>query len=112
GDDAFKLHDTYGFPIDLTLEMAAEQGLEVDADGFRRLMTEQRQRAKEDARSRKSGAADLSAYRTVLDSSGRSEFTGYREIERAARVNALLAGGEAVAAAGEGAEVEVVLDAT
>src|SRR5678815_3799604 len=49
GDKAFQLHDTFGFPIDLTLEMAEEQGLEVDRDGFRRLMTEQRDRAKADA---------------------------------------------------------------
>ena len=49
GDQAFPLHDTYGFPIDLTLEMAAEQGLTVDEEGFRRLMAEQRDRAKADA---------------------------------------------------------------
>ena len=67
GDQAFQLHDTYGFPIDLTLEMAAEQGLTVDEDGFRRLMAEQRTRAKADAPARKTGHADLSAYRPVLD---------------------------------------------
>ena len=53
GDKAFRLHDTYGFPIDLTLEMAAEQGLSVDEEGFRRLMAEQRERAKADAKSKK-----------------------------------------------------------
>ena len=53
---AFALHDTYGFPIDLTLEMAAEQGLSVDEEGFRRLMTEQRERAKADARAKKGAA--------------------------------------------------------
>src|ERR687890_720476 len=53
GQQAFALHDTYGFPIDLTLEMAAEQGLHVDEVGFRRLMTEQRDRAKADAKAKK-----------------------------------------------------------
>ncbi len=77
GDKAFLLHDTWGFPIDLTLEMAAEQGLSVDEDGFRRLMKEQRERAKADAQSKKSGHADLSAYREVADKSGATEFTGY-----------------------------------
>ncbi len=65
GDKAFQLHDTYGFPIDLTLEIAAEQGLTVDQDGFRRLMADQRSRAKADAQARKTGHVDLSAYRSV-----------------------------------------------
>ncbi|MFI7160799.1 alanine--tRNA ligase-related protein, partial [Micromonospora chalcea] len=63
GDKAFQLHDTYGFPIDLTLEIAAEQGLQVDAEGFRRLMADQRSRAKADAQARKTGHTDVSAYR-------------------------------------------------
>jgi alanyl-tRNA synthetase len=112
GHQAFQLHDTYGFPIDLTLEMAAEQGLSVDEQGFRRLMAEQRDRAKADARARKTGGADVSAYRAVLDGAGASRFTGYVEAEREATVTGLLARGQALAEAGEGAEVEVVLDAT
>src|SRR6266540_58927 len=79
GDKAFQLHDTYGFPIDLTLEIAAEQGLSVDEDGFRRLMTEQRRRAKADAAARKTGHADLSVYRSALDAGGPVEFTGYQQ---------------------------------
>src|SRR3954452_2486969 len=67
GDKAFQLHDTYGFPIDLTLEIAAEQGLDVDQDGFRRLMADQRARAKADPAAPKTGHAGLSAYRGVLD---------------------------------------------
>src|SRR5699024_5498795 len=55
GDRAFQLHDTYGFPIDLTLEMAEEQGLTVDREGFTRLMQEQRDRAKADAKAKKVG---------------------------------------------------------
>jgi alanyl-tRNA synthetase len=112
GDKAFQLHDTYGFPIDLTLEIAAEQGLRVDEDGFRRLMAEQRKRAKADAQARKTGHADLSAYRSALDAGGPVEFTGYSEVTRESRVRSLLAGSGAVKAATVGDEVEVVLDTT
>jgi len=67
GADAFQLHDTYGFPIDLTLEMAAEQGLAVDGEGFRRLMAEQRAMAKADAQAKKTAHVDLSAYRIIQE---------------------------------------------
>ena len=76
GDKAFALHDTHGFPIELTLEMAAEQGLSVDEDGFRRLMGEQKERAKADARARKEGLTPQTAYRAVLDRSGASRLHG------------------------------------
>jgi alanyl-tRNA synthetase len=112
GSQAFQLHDTYGFPIDLTLEIAQEQGLEVDQDGFRRLMTDQRTRAKADAKARKTGHADLSAYRTVLDAGGPVEFTGYAEVTRESRVRALIGDGGSVEVAGEGDFVELVLDTT
>jgi alanyl-tRNA synthetase len=112
GDKAFQLHDTYGFPIDLTLEMAAEQGLKVDEEGFRRLMGEQRQRAKADAAARKTGHGDASAYRAVLEDHGRTDFLGYDQLGSEARVVGLLVGGIAVPAAPAGAEVEVVLDRT
>jgi alanyl-tRNA synthetase len=110
GDKAFQLHDTYGFPIDLTLEMAAEQGLTVDEDGFRRLMTEQRDRAKRDAAERKTGHHDASAYRAVLDSHGRTTFLGYTDLAVEATVVGLVRDGVSVPAAGEGSEVEVILD--
>ncbi len=112
GDQAFQLHDTYGFPIDLTLEIAQEQGLEVDQAGFRRLMADQRTRAKADAAARKTGHADLSAYRSALDAGGPVEFTGYQEITRESRVRALIGGGGRVEVAGEGDFVELVLDTT
>jgi alanyl-tRNA synthetase len=112
GDKAFALHDTYGFPIDLTLEIAAEQGLSVDQEEFARLMTEQRHRAKADAQARKTGHADLSAYREVLEAGGKVEFTGYHEVSRETRIRALLSGGNGLAAAEEGETVELVLDAT
>ena len=112
GAQAFQLHDTYGFPIDLTLEIAQEQGLEVDQEGFRRLMSDQRSRAKADAAARKTGHADLSAYRSVLDNGGPVEFTGYQEVTRESRVRALLGDHGRLEVAGEGDYVELVLDAT
>jgi alanyl-tRNA synthetase len=112
GDKAFLLHDTWGFPIDLTLEMAAEQGLSVDEEGFRRLMKEQRERAKADARAKKQGHADLSAYREVADRSGSTVFTGYTDTEGEATVVGLLVDGVPSPAAQEGDEVEIVLDRT
>jgi len=112
GAQAFQLHDTYGFPIDLTLEIAQEQGLEVDQDSFRRLMAEQRTRAKADAKARKTGHADLSAYRGALDVGGPVEFTGYQEVSRESRIRALIGDGGRIEAAGEGDLVELVLDTT
>ena len=112
GDRAFQLHDTYGFPIDLTLEMAAEQGIEVDRAGFTRLMLEQRERAQADSRAKKLGHADVSAYRDVLDAGGATTFTGYDEVLSESRVVGLLVGGTAAPAAREGDEVELVLDRT
>ena len=112
GDTAFALHDTYGFPIDLTVEMAAESGLDVDEAGFRRLMDEQRQRAKADSRAKKTGGADVSAYRGVLDTAGPSTFTGYDEIAGEGQVRALLRDGVQTDAAAQGEQVEVVLDRT
>jgi alanyl-tRNA synthetase len=76
---AFQLHDTYGFPIELTLEMAAEQGLSVDEPGFRRLMQEQKDRAKADAKSKKAGAQAVEIYRE-LRALGATPFTGYTEL--------------------------------
>jgi len=112
GSQAFQLHDTYGFPIDLTLEMAAEQGLEVDEPEFRRLMSEQRERAKADAAGKKTGNADISAFAQILDTSGRVVFTGYDEVAGDATVTGLLVNGASVPSAGAGAEVDVVLDRT
>jgi alanyl-tRNA synthetase len=113
GEQAFALHDTYGFPIDLTLEMAEEQGVRVDQDGFRRLMNEQRDRAKADARSKKSAHGDTSAYRFVADSLGRAvEFTGYSETVSEARIAGMLIDGVSVASAHAGDEIELVLDRT
>ncbi|NJP33839.1 alanine--tRNA ligase [Micromonospora thermarum] len=112
GEKAFQLHDTYGFPIDLTLEIAAEQGLQVDAEGFRRLMADQRARAKADAQARKTGHTDLSSYRAVLDEGGPVTFTGYHEVSRESTVRAVLGAEGPRRAAVEGDTIELVLDAT
>ena len=112
GDQAFALHDTYGFPIDLTLEMAAEQGLSVDEDGFRRLMQQQRERAKADSQARKAGVAAVTAYRDILQSGGTTTFTGYTETITESQVIGIVKDGETVPAARVGDHVEVVLNRT
>ncbi|MEU7765015.1 alanine--tRNA ligase [Nocardia sp. NPDC049190] len=110
GDKAFQLHDTYGFPIDITMEMAAEAGLSVDETGFRKLMEEQRARAKADAVRRKTGGqGDSGVYRDLL-ALGSTEFTGYTELESEAVVRGLVRDGERIPAATEGEIVEIVLD--
>ena len=112
GAQAFQLHDTYGFPIDLTLEMSAEQGLSVDEEGFRRLMAEQRDRAKRDAAEKKTGNADISAFAEMLERSGAVTFTGYDQVSGEATVLGLLVNGIPVPSAGAGTELNVVLDRT
>jgi alanyl-tRNA synthetase len=112
GAQAFQLHDTYGFPIDLTLEMASEQGLSVDEDGFRRLMAEQKDRARRDAAEKKTGNVDISVFADLLERSGSVAFTGYDQISGEATVLGLLVDGVPVNAAGAGTELDVVLDRT
>ena len=113
GTDAFTLHDTYGFPFELTLEMAAEAGLSVDEEGFRGLMAEQRQRAKADAAARKQAHSDLSEYRELVDA-GPTEFTGFDELTSEARILGIFVDGKRVPVVGHGAQeadrIELVLD--
>ncbi|BBZ44709.1 alanine--tRNA ligase [Mycobacterium parmense] len=115
GSDAFTLHDTYGFPIELTLEMASEAGLQVDEIGFRELMAEQRRRAKADAAARKHAHADLTAYRELVDA-GPTEFTGFDELSSEARILGIFVDGKRVPVVAHGADgaqrVEMVLDRT
>jgi alanyl-tRNA synthetase len=117
GTDAFTLHDTYGFPIELTLEMAAESGLSVDEEGFRGLMSEQRQRAKADAAARKHAHADLTAYRELVDA-GPTEFTGFDELASEATILGIFVDGKRVPVVAHGGEalaadrIELVLDRT
>ena len=112
GEDVFKLHDTYGFPFDLTLEMAREEGLEVDEVGFTKLMKEQRDRAKADAKAKKSGHTDLSEYKKIADAKGAGEFIGYTHIRSEAKLNGILVNGISVPTASAGDDVEIVLDRT
>ena len=113
GAKAFQLHDTYGFPIDLTLEMAFEQGLSVDEVGFRQLMQEQRNRAKEDAKSKKGQHADATAYREVADELGSSvDFTGYNEVVSEGAVRGLITDQGSVEEVSEGESFELILDRT
>ena len=112
GEDVFKLHDTYGFPFDLTLEMAREEGLSVDEDGFRRLMKEQKDRAKADAKAKKSGHTDVSVYRSIADKSGKTEFLGYTNISSESKLTGILVDGVGVASAVEGDDVEIILNRT
>ena len=112
GDEVFKLHDTYGFPFDLTLEMAREEGLEVDEDGFRRLMKEQKDRAKADAKAKKSGHTDVSVYKTIADKSGKSEFVGYAHLSSESKLTGIVVDGVGVASASQGEDVEIVLNRT
>lgn len=113
GKDAFTLHDTYGFPIDLTIEMAAEHGIEVDREKFTELMQEQKNRAREDARAKKTGHVDARIYHELEAELGHEvEFVGYTEDSCNAKVIGLLADGQAVPAVSTGSNVEIVLDAT
>jgi alanyl-tRNA synthetase len=112
GEEVFKLHDTYGFPYDLTLEMAQEVGLQIDTEGFQRLMKEQKDRAKADARAKKSGHTDLSQYKQIADGSGLSTFLGYTHTEAEGKINGLLVDGVIAQSAKSGDEVEVILDRT
>lgn len=111
GEDAFSLHDTFGFPIDLTLEMAEEAGVKVDAEGFRALMLEQRQRAQADARGKKAGHADMTVFNELL-ATGETLFTGYDELTSEAVVRGIISNGAAVPAARQGEEIELILDRT
>ncbi|GAA2753102.1 alanine--tRNA ligase [Amnibacterium kyonggiense] len=111
GDTAFLLHDTYGFPIDLTLEVAEEAGLTVDRGAFDRLMQEQRSRAKADAKSRKTALADLSVY-SDFRAKGETTFLGYTDLVTDSRVLGLIRGGVAVDRIALGDIAEVILAET
>ena len=108
GEAAFRYHDTYGFPIELTAELAREEGLEVDMETFERHMTEQRERAR--AAAAKAGGQE--ALVEVARAAGRTEFLGYERLEAEAMVAGLVADGDRVEAVGEGRSVEVVLSRT
>ncbi|MDM8271407.1 alanine--tRNA ligase [Thermophilibacter provencensis] len=111
GEVAFKLHDTYGFPIDLTREICEGRGVTVDMDAFDACMTEQRERARASA-NRDAWGTFNDVWTALSDRLAATEFVGYDKNEAAARVLAIVADGEEVERAERGAEVEVVLDVT
>jgi alanyl-tRNA synthetase len=114
GDQAFFLHDTLGFPVDLTREIAEEHGRRVDYDGFRGRMDEQRARAREAVKAEGGReSAPIELYRELVDDFGPTDFTGRQEYETTdAKVLALVAGGDRLAQGSEGSKVDVVLDRT
>jgi len=109
GDVAFRLHDTYGFPLELTLELAAERGLAVDTDRFAVLMEEQRQRAQRAAKKADSAEGLLGE---IAQAAGPTEFLGYERLESDGRIVGLLDDGTRAETAGEGRKVRLVLDRT
>ncbi|OII08249.1 alanine--tRNA ligase [Curtobacterium sp. MCBA15_005] len=111
GDTAFLLHDTFGFPIDLTMEMAEEAGVHVDRTAFETLMSEQRARAKADAKSKKTAIADLSVY-SAFRAKGETTFLGYDALEAETRVLGIIVGGVSVDRAVAGDIAEVILGET
>jgi alanyl-tRNA synthetase len=111
GDSVFVLHDTYGFPVDLTYEIAQEAGLEIDRDKFTSLMNIQRQRAKDDAKQKRSMNADLSVY-GKFRALGETKFTGYQQLRSEAKVLGLIRDGQVVKTVAKGEAVEVILDET
>jgi alanyl-tRNA synthetase len=110
GEVAFRLHDTHGFPIELTREIAAERGAAVDEAGFEEYMARQRSLSAASARATTMAAGDTAAYRDILDEHGTTAFVGYEHLEAESTVIAVLQGCEA--RDGAGATVELFLDAT
>ena len=110
GEHAFTLNDTYGFPLDLTKEILAERGMEVDEQRFRQLMQEQRERARN---ARKDAGADAwKGEGSAASGLPETVFTGYDRTEDNGKVIAIIQGGKLVESADQGAEVSVVLDKT
>jgi len=111
GQAAFLLHDTYGFPIDLTLEIAEEAGVTVDRDAFTALMQEQKDRAKADARAKKLGGTDLGVY-SEFRALGVTKFTGYETLETESKIIGIISEGASSQKASEGQIVELLLEET
>ena len=108
GDTTFLLHDTFGFPVDLTLEIAEEAGLTVDRAAFDKLMAEQRSRAKADAKAKKGAIADLKVY-SDLRALGETVFTGYDTLQTETKVLGILVDGVPATTATAGQTAEVIL---
>ncbi|WP_018460975.1 alanine--tRNA ligase [Thermus oshimai] len=113
GREAFRLYDTYGFPLDLTVEIAAERGFGVDTEGFQKAMAEQQERSRAHmAFEREIFKRSAEALEELYAERGATEFLGYTTLEGEGEVLLLLAGDQALSEAGPGTEVQVVLDRT
>ena len=113
GEVAFRLHDTYGFPVDLTVDMAAEYGVRVDREGFERAMAEQKERSRKGTKAELARHAELGdLYHSILLRTGETRFTGYETTEAEARVVAILRDGTEYQELTGAGEAEIVLDAT
>lgn len=112
GEDAFTLHDTYGFPIDLTLEMAEEAGLRVDEAGFRAAMQEQRERARADAQAKKAGHTDTALFHDIVNEHGLTRFVGYTDDTVSTTVGSILVNGALTEHVSAPADIEIVLAET
>lgn len=110
GDDAFKLNDTYGFPLDLTREILAERGIVVDEDRFKSLLLEQRERAR--AARKNAGADAWAGEGNALDGIEKTDFVGYESLKTEATIKAIIKDGQRVETADAGDEVIIVLDKT
>ncbi|MDG6773426.1 alanine--tRNA ligase [Thiomicrorhabdus sp. ZW0627] len=105
GDMAFKLYDTFGFPVDLTADVAREKGLTVDEEGFAKAMEEQRERAR-------SASSFAGSAQTRIDFDGETQFVGYDRDEADAKILAIFVEGEQVESVNEGTEAIVILGST
>ena len=113
GDTTFRLYDTFGFPLEMTREIAAGAGLTIDEPGFRRLLDAQRSRSRATAKFSQDVMRFGQLYANLREKQGlRSQFTGYGELETDAKILSLVVGGEPVTDATEGTDVEIVLDRT
>ncbi|MDR2715025.1 MAG: alanine--tRNA ligase [Coriobacteriales bacterium] len=111
GASAFELHDRFGFPLDLTIEIAAEQGIDVDRKGFEKHMSSQRERARAHAKDDAWGTF-VAVYNEILHEQGATQFVGYEHLEHTAQVHALIVDGEQVSMISDGQKAQVILDAT
>ncbi|TMG40816.1 MAG: alanine--tRNA ligase [Chloroflexi bacterium] len=113
GDTTFRLYDTFGFPLEMTREIAAGAGLTIDEPGFRRLLDAQRSRSRATAKFSQDVMRFGQLYANLREKRGlRSQFTGYGELETDAKILSLVVGGEPLTDATEGTDVEIVLDRT
>ncbi|MBI3522748.1 MAG: alanine--tRNA ligase [Chloroflexi bacterium] len=113
GEQAFRLYDTYGFPLEMTREIAEQAGLKVDEAGFRHLLQDQQQRGRLARKFSQDAMRFGQFYADLAEKEGiRSEFVGYTDLVSEAKIAALVVGGQRVVEAREGQEVEIVLDRT